>query len=228
MRFPREAIDVLAEMEAEEIEEEKLTFTPSTVADAWTKQEITRQPYEDEDAVPFKTVLAWRKRNDQISMHVEESDKILGWTTFLPLDEKIALALVHGEIREKDIPIKAIKKWTDKRLSVYIPIIEAIPTGNRQRDKDIGSFLLRNTLKWAVRLTIQYDIKNWYAVGTTPEGQGILEALEFRQISTLDEGERKGYVLETKAKQVRLINVFSRRIDGGLLLPREKEKTTVS
>lgn len=209
MRFPKEAIDALAEVDAAK-EEEKLIFTHSTIADAWTKQEITCQPYGDEDTVPFRTILEWRKRNDDISMHVEEKRKILGWTTFLPLDEDIILDLVHNKMREKDIPPQAVKRWTDKQLSVYIPIIEVLPTDNPERDKEVSAFLLRRTIKWAVMLMIQYDIKNWYGIGTTPEGQEILERLGFKLLVSLEEGSRKGYVLESKAEPVRLISSFLR------------------
>ncbi|MDQ2887588.1 MAG: helix-turn-helix domain-containing protein [Chloroflexota bacterium] len=213
MRFPKEAIDALAEVDATEEEDEKLRFIHSTLADAWTKQEITRQPYGDEDVVPFKTVLEWRKRNDDISMHVEEKKRILGWTTFLPLDENVILDLIHDRIREKDIPPQAIKKWTDEQLSVYIPIIEVLPSDNTERDKKVGAFLLRKSIQWAVMLMIQYDIKNWYGIGTTLEGQAILEKLGFRTLTNFSEGHRKGYMLESKAQPVRLIHMFLRSVE---------------
>jgi hypothetical protein len=213
MRFPKAAIDALAEIEAGEEEKETLTFTLSTIADAWTKQEITHRPYGDEDAVPFKTVLEWRKRNDQISMNVKKGEEILGWVTFLPLDEGIITELLHDRLREKDIPPQSVKKWTDKQLSVYIPIIEVVPSGNSEQDKKIGEFLLRRTIKWAITLMMQYDIKNWYGIGTTPEGQAVLEALGFRLLTNLEEGKRKGYVLESKTKPVRLIDMFLQSIE---------------
>jgi helix-turn-helix protein len=209
MRFPKEAIDAIAEVGADKKEEEeKLTFKPSTIADAWTKQEITRQPYEDEDAVPFKTILEWRQRNDEISMSVKLRNRILGWTTFLPVDEAIIVELLYNRVREKDIPPQAIKKWTDKQLSVYIPIIEVISSDDVEWDKEVGAFLLRKTIKWAITLMIQYDIKNWYGIGTTPEGQAILERLGFELITDLEEGKRKGYKLESKAEPVRLVSRF--------------------
>src|SRR5712692_1870093 len=213
MRFPKEAIDALAEVDSTSEEDEKLTFTHSTIADAWTKQEITRQPYGDEDAVPFKTVLEWRKRNDDISMHIEEKKKILGWTTFLPVDENVIIDLIEDRIREKDIPPQSVKKWTDKQLSVYIPIIEVLPSNNEERDKRVGAFLLRKSIKWAMMLMIQYDIKNWYGIGTTPEGQAILEKLGFKMLTNLSEGHRKGYTLESKAEPVRLLTLFLRAIE---------------
>lgn len=55
---------------------------------------------------------------------------------------------------------------------------------------------------------LQHDIKNWYAIGTTPEGQKILEALDFKLLTDLDEGERKGYVLEATTRPVKLISQF--------------------
>ncbi|HEV2660665.1 MAG TPA: helix-turn-helix domain-containing protein [Ktedonobacteraceae bacterium] len=213
MRFPKEAIDVIAEVRANKKEEEEnLTFILSTIADAWTKQEITHQPYEDEDAVPFKTVLEWRERNDEISMNVKLRGRILGWTTFLPLDETIIVELLYNRMREKDIPPQAIKKWTDRQLSVYIPIIEVIPSDNVERDKEVGAFLLKKTIKWAITLMIQYDIKNWYGIGATAEGQAILERLGFELITDLEGGKRKGYKLETKTEPVRLVSRFLQSI----------------
>ncbi len=208
MRFPKEAINALAEVGASDEEEDKLIFALSTIADAWVKQEITLQPYEDEDVVPFKTLLEWRRKNDEISMNVKEGNKILGWTTFLPLDETTILDLLYNRMKEKNIPPHAIKKWTEKQISVYIPIIEVISTKDIERDKEVGAFLLRKTIQWATALMRQYDIKNWYAIGVTPEGQAILERLGFQLLTNLEDGKRKGYILENKAEQVRLISRF--------------------
>lgn len=214
MRFPKEAIDALAEVGLEEDDNEKLIFEKSTIADAWTKQEITRQPYADEDAVPFKIILEWRKRNDDISMHIKDGNKIVGWTTMLPLDEKVIQLLIEDKIREKNIPFQAIRRWTDRKLSVYIPIIEVIPSGNAQRDKERGSFLIRHSIKWALTLALQHDIKNWFGIGATPEGQAILETLGFEQINSLYEGERKGYVLHGLVKPARIISRTLKTMEG--------------
>jgi len=228
MRFPKEAIDALAEVGLEE-EHEKLIFELSTIADAWTKQEITKQPYGDDDAVPFKTVLEWRKRNNDISMHVKDGNKLVGWVTFLPLDESVIYALIDDKIRERDIPPQSIKRWTDRRLSIYLPIIEVVPSGNLQKDRDRGIFLIRHSIKWALTLTIQYDIKNWYGIGTTPEGQNILEALGFEQINSLDGGKRKGYILNSIVKPAKLISHYLKMMEAQdeLVIP-EKIKREIS
>ena len=207
LRFPREVIDILAELNLQE-EKHKLTFIHSTIADSWSKRQINR-PYENEDTVPFKTVLEWRKRNDDITMNVKQGSKILGWVTFLPLDEEIILDLIHGRIREKDIPAQAVKKWNQPRLSVYIPVIEVIPSGKPKRDKFIGSYLIKRTIKWAISLTIQHNIKNWYAVGTTPEGIALLDAMGFKEMTSLNNGSRKGYILESTAQPIRLISTLA-------------------
>jgi hypothetical protein len=143
-------------------------------------------------------------------MNVKKGNEILGWVTFLPLDEEIIIELLHNRIREKDIPLRSIKKWTDNQLSVYIPIIEVIPSDNPEQDREIGAFLLRRTIKWAITLMVQHDIKNWYGIGTSPEGQAILEALGFKLLVDLDEGKRKSYILESKTEPVRLISMFLR------------------
>lgn len=207
IRFPKEAIDALAEVNLQN-EDTALSFSVSTIAESWAKRELNR-PYEDEDTVPFKTVLEWRKRNNDITMNLRRGKTVLGWVTFLPLDEEVALNLVHGQIREKDIPPQAVKKWSDPKLSVYIPVIEIISTGNPEKDRRLGADLIKRTIKWATTLTIQHDIKNWYAVGATPEGQNLLEDLGFKLLVTQDEGKRKGYTLETSDQQAKLINKFA-------------------
>src|SRR5437763_16262580 len=77
MRFPKEAIDAIAEIDSEDETVDELLFKASTRADTWTKQEIIKKIYGVEDTVPFKTVLAWRKRNEQIFMQVNKGHKIL-------------------------------------------------------------------------------------------------------------------------------------------------------
>ncbi len=208
MRFPKEAIDILAEVGIEG-EHSYLTFTLTTIAEVWEAQEMTKAPYDEDDTVPFKTILRWRKMNNEISMSLKEGDKLIGWVTFLPLDEKMAIALANNEIKEKDIPLQAIKKWTDSELSVYIPTMEVVPSENLHKDAARGRFLLRKTIKWAITLTIQHNIKNWYAAGVTPEGQAIMEALGFDPIRELDNGKRKGYKLEMSWKPVKLISRFA-------------------
>jgi hypothetical protein len=55
--------------------------------------------------------------------------------------------------------------------------------------------ILRHTLKWALTIQRQYDIKNWYGIGATKEGQKLFESLGFQEIFSLYKGERKGYKL---------------------------------
>lgn len=209
MRFPKEAVDALAELDRDnEDESKKLSFKLSTVADIWKKQELTRQLTGTEEAVPFKTVLEWRKKNPAISTHVREGDTILGWATFLPLEEEVILNLVAESIKEKDIAPQFIKKWGAKRLSVYIPGIEIIQTHNSIRDKAIGAYLLKQTIKWALTLSAQHDIKSWYSIGTNPEGQKILEALGFKRISTSEAGRHIVYKLDNISKPSKLLKGF--------------------
>ncbi|MBV9691335.1 MAG: helix-turn-helix domain-containing protein [Ktedonobacteraceae bacterium] len=228
MRFPKEAIDALAEVGTFDQEETTLTFIPSTIASAWEKQEMAH-PYEDQDLVPFKNVLEWRKVNSELSMDVREGNKLRGWITFLPLDEKIILALIHDKMREKDIPLRAIKRWSEKQLSVYIPIIEVILSGNKGKDRRIGVYLLKKAIKWAISLTIRYDIKNWYSIGVTTDGQAILETLGFKEIASLEGGKRKAYMLETKIQPVRLVSAILNTMEEQKALPEKaasKVKTT--
>jgi len=215
-RFPKAAIDILARMGTVEMIpaiKEPLSLTPQTIAELWEGMKITRLLYGPEDEVSFETLMQWRAANKDIFMSLKEGNNLVGGITFLPIDEKIAIALINGELKEKDIPGYAIKKWTETNLCIYIPTLEVLPSGNFHRDRERGAFLLRHTIKWAVLLTIQYDIKNWYATGATEEGRSILEALGFKTETILEKGN-KGYKLETRSKPVRLIGLYLKEADS--------------
>jgi len=215
-RFPKIAIDFLAKLNKKERAlptKSPLSLTPSTVAELWNGLEITRQLYGSEyeaHEVSFETLMEWRSINPDIYMSLKEGDQLVGSVTFIPMEERIAKAVINGNLKEKDIPVRAIKKWTEPNISVYIPTIEVVPTGNIHRDRERGMYLLRHTIKWAVIMIIQHDIKNWYAIGATPDGKSILEALGFSKIND----DTNGYALEGKKEPVKLIGMYLRGIEG--------------
>ena len=214
MRFPKEAIDAIAEIESEGETVDTLLFKISTNSDIWTKRDIVKKLSGVPEALPFKTVLAWRKRNEKIFMQVNKGSKILGWTAFLPLEEDLILELIEEKMKEEDIPPQAGKKRGDPQISVYIPMLEVFDTLNDAIDKAIAAFLISQTVNCALDLRVQYDIKNWYGIGTGQAGQDILEALGFKPITHLDGGKRKGYKLEDDAKPSKLLKRFLRRYEG--------------
>ncbi len=208
MLFPKEAIELHAQLKKRS---KKKTvhhaFTRATNADIWTAIENATRIYGDEDIIPYKKVLEWREINDEMTMSIKEDGQFVGCTTFIPLDERVIHDLVYDKIREKNIPNWAVKKWTEPRLSVYIASIAIEESHDISLDRERGMFLLRHTIKWAIMLSHQYDIKTWYGIGTTPVGQTILEELGFREIVSLEEGDRKGYILEN-FQNSKLINKF--------------------
>jgi len=219
-RFPKKAIDFLAQLNKKERvlpTKAPLSLTPSTIAELWEGLKITRLLYGsayEADEVSFETLMEWRAMNPDIFMSLKEGDRLIGSITFLPIDEKVAISIINGKTKEKDIPAVLVKKWTDPKISVYIPTIEVLPSGDTHRDKDRGTYLLRHTIKWAVLMTIQHDIKNWYAVGATPEGKGILRALGFSQVTTIEDGV-DGYKLETRSEPVKLIGMYLKSLEEG-------------
>ncbi|WP_220193515.1 hypothetical protein [Ktedonospora formicarum] len=124
----------------------------------------------------------------------------------MPIDEEILKTLIYDKIREKDVPLRAIRQWTEHRLSVYIATLTVKPSGNKKLDRERGSFLIKQTIKWALSLNRQFDVKNWYGIGATPEGQELFERLGFRGIASLHNGERKGYLAEDIKQPVKLVN----------------------
>jgi predicted DNA-binding transcriptional regulator AlpA len=218
MRFPKEGIDAIAKRERREKAEKRtidLKFVPSTTADLWAAVDNARRLYGPDDVISFERALEWRDVNPDISMSVKQRKLLAGMVTYLPLDEEITLALLRDNMRERDIPDQAIRQWTDPQISVYVAGIAAILSGNKQVDRQRGRFLLRHAIKWAITLTAQYDIKNWYGIGVTKEGQDILSALGFREVLSLEDGERKGYVLNSATIQpTKLVQRYLRNMES--------------
>ncbi len=167
-----------------------LIFTPSTPADLWAEVQIGRDLY------------------------------VVGYSSLIPIEESILTRLIQDKIRERDIPTRAIKEWTDSYLSVYLATLTVKPSGKPIKDRERGRFLIKETLKWALSLNRQFDIKNWYGVGATKQGQRIFEALGFTEVATLYGGERKGYTLKSISKPVGLI--------GKLIKEMERQDDTAS
>lgn len=213
LQFPRQAIEAHARIL--QSGEDTLTFARATNADIWSRIEYNTTIYGEEDMITYQRALQWRAANSDICMSIYDAGRMVGGVTIMPVDEPIILALAHDEMREKDIPLSAIRKWSERNLSAYIPTISIIKSGKPRRDTKVAAFLLRNTIRWAISLHLQHDIKNWYAVGTTPEGQAISEALGFQVFLSLEGGERKAYKLDNLRQGSQMLKHFVERVERG-------------
>jgi len=202
-KYPKYAIDVLIERAKRKGQKKppKLIFSYSTISDSWAEVAIGRDLYGDNDIVPYETLLEWRDVNDEIYMSLKENGRVVGYSSFMPLDENIMLPLLEDKMRERDILANVIKSWNEPDLSVYIASVTIKPSGNALLDGVRGELTLKHTLNWALTLQRQYEIKNWYGIGATEKGQRLFEALGFREITSLYEGQRKGYCLSNKDLQ---------------------------
>ncbi|GER87671.1 hypothetical protein KDW_18330 [Dictyobacter vulcani] len=214
--YPKIAIDALAEIEEEKKPKThlpKIDFSSSTPADMWQEIQIGIQLYGEDDIVPYKKILQWREINDEMHMSVkDEGNQVVAYSCLMPLNEEIMLPLLRDEIRERDIPNDSIRQWTDPGLSVYVSSATVKPTGDINKDSRYGRYLLTKTIKWALNLNRQYDIKNWYGIGATKEGQSLFERLGFSEVVSVHNGERKGYVLQNTRRPVKIINSFLKEI----------------
>src|SRR5579859_5198677 len=221
-RYPKKAIDILARRgntkKTKEKDLSELLLAPSTVADLWAEVQIGTELYGEDDIVPFDILLEWRDINDEMFMHLKDRGQSVGYSSLMPMDESILNTLVHDKIRERAIPLQAIKQWTDKQISVYVTSITIKPSGNKALDRKRGKYLIRQTVKWALSLNRQSSIKNWYGIGATKEGQYLFERLGFKEIASLYDGERKGYYIDNIQQPVKLINELLAEMD------REREK----
>src|SRR5712692_9641615 len=190
-RYPKQAIDALVEIEHKKKRQNitaRLVFSPSTPNDLWTEVTIGRDLYGEDDIVPYKQLLEWREVNNELYMSLKEDGRVIGYSSLMPLEEDVMLPLLEDKIRERDIPITAIRQWTDPRLSVYIASTTVKPTGNLQNDRERGRILIGHTLKWALSLDRQFDIKNWYGIGATRDVLGILRGVRSSHIVSLCDG----------------------------------------
>lgn len=207
-KYPKEAIDAIVEIEENKKKKNKqpsVIFSPSSHNDTWQEVAIGRELYGDDDIVPYKTLLEWGEINDEMYMSLKYKNKVVGYSSLMPLDEKVLQSLINDEIRERDIPYEAIKQWSDSHISVYVCSVTVKPTSQPTRDSERAGIIIKNTIKWALSLDRQFKIKNWYGIGATPEGQHLFEALGFKEIVSLYEGERKGYYLDDISKPSVLI-----------------------
>jgi hypothetical protein len=165
--------------------------------------------YGDENVVSFARLLEWKRINSDIFMSIKERGERVGGITFLPLAESTIQALIDKKIKERNIPDWAIRKWTDPQLSVYIPNISINPSGNPRLDTERGTFLIRQAIRWAISLSKEYDIKNWYGIAATEMGEKLLQHLGFKLI----EGKEKAYILEGIGTFTGLIGNFLKRAE---------------
>lgn len=202
-KFPKEAIHVHAQL-LKKGEDIHRTFERATNTDLWTAIEYDKEIYGVNDIINYKKALEWKERNSEIFMMMKEGNELAGTITFIPLEESTIEALINDRIRERNIPLWAIRKWNESELSVYIPTISIFPSGNKITDKGRGRSLICFTLRWALALNRQYDLKNWYAIGTTQEGVNLLKGLGFKSVK----GTREGYVLEDLETAMPIVKDF--------------------
>ena len=99
---------------------------------------------------------------------------------------------------------RGTSQWSVRNLTAYIPSISIHHTGDKQKDRERGHFIIRSAIRWAISLDRQYDIKRWYAIAATPEGEKLVKHLGFEKI----EGKRDAYLLTDIKKAARPIRSF--------------------
>jgi predicted DNA-binding transcriptional regulator AlpA len=220
-KYPKEAIDAHARR-LKPRDKTKLTFGSATNSELWASYQNHFRLYDPEDIVTYDRLLEWREVNYDIFMSAREGGKRIAGVTMMPLKEEIIKALINEEIREQKITAEAIMDWTDKNLTVYIPSISIHHTGDVKKDREVGHFIIRSAIRWALSLDRQYDIKKWYAIAATSEGKKLVEHLGFEKIV----GKRDAYLLTDLKKATKPIRAFIDRLEqeDEPLMPPPKRK----
>lgn len=211
-RYPKSAIDVLAELDSEKIAKKKkphFEFSLSTPSDLWAELMLRQKLFGEKDVVSsYKRLMQWRISNEEIFASIKEDGQLVAFSSLVPLGEVIIRELIEGKITEIDIPLSAIKQWTEPQLSVYIVSFVAQPDSDKEKTRYRGMQLIRNTVKWALDIHNQYNIKDWYTISADKEGQKLLKRLGFTEIGGASDGEKKGYYLKDSAKPTRFVSMF--------------------
>lgn len=220
-KYPKEAIDAHVKL-LKRKDTVKLTFGSATNSELWASYQNHFSLYEPEDIVTYDRLLEWREANYAIFMSAREGGKRIAGVTMMPLEEEVIKSIINEEIREQNIQSEAIQEWTEKNLTVYIPSISIHHTGEVQKDKERGRFIIRSAIRWAISLDKRYDIKKWYAVAATSEGKKLVEHLGFEKIA----GKRDAYLLTDLKKATKPIRAFIERLEdeNESLVPAPKQK----
>jgi len=220
-KFPKEAIDAHAKL-LKPRDKVKLTFGPTTNSELWASYQNHFNMYEPEDIVTYDRLLEWKEANRDIFMSAREGGKRVGGITIIPLAEEVIQALIEDKIKEQDIEGWSIRNWSDKDLTAYIPSISIHHTGDVQKDTERGHFIIRCAIRWALALDKQYDIRKWYAIAATPEGEKLVKHLGFQKIK----GKRDAYILEDTKNATKPIRAFINKLEqeDDPLVPTQKRE----
>jgi hypothetical protein len=206
-KYPKEAIDILARRQKTKLRRSEppyLIFSPSQPADLWMQGQIAKGIYGTSNVLSYEELLERFEKNESMFMSVREMGRVVGYAAIQPLEEGVILSVLRGEIQERNIPLSAIQPWTDR--TPFVLLTATIKKSEEPtRTRVIGSFMIRNTLKWMLSLQQEHRIKRWYVLSSTKSGQRVLERLGFHELTAFDDGKRKGYVLEDLSRQTGLI-----------------------
>ena len=221
-KYPKEAINAHVKL-LKRKDKPTLTFGPTTNSELWASYQNHFNMYEPEDIVNYDRLLEWHDANEDIFMSAREGGKRIAGVTIMPLAEDVIKSLIDEKIREQDIEPWAIRKWSDKNLTAYIPSISIHHTGDNIKDRERGHFIIRSAIRWAISLDKQYDIKKWYAIAATPEGEKLVQHLGFEKI----EGQRDAYILTDFKKATKPIKTFINMLEQeeSALVPAPKNGT---
>ncbi len=220
-KYPKEAINAHVKL-LKPKDQTKLTFGPTTNSELWASYQNHFKLYEIEDIVTYDRLLEWREANNDIFMSAREGGKRIAGVIIMPLAEDVIKSLIDEKIREQDIQAWSIREWSDKNLTAYIPSISIHHTGDKQRDRERGHFIIRSAIRWALSLDKHYDIKKWYAIAATPEGEKLVQHLGFKKI----EGKRDAYILVDLKNATKPIRSFIEHLgqEEDPLVPSQKNQ----
>lgn len=200
--YDREQVDTIVAIQIatgqKALTDELLTFGTSTEVDLAQEVAIGIDLYGANDIVPLQKLRQWWQRNPEMFLALKRADGVLvGYSSITPMNHETIMKLVNDEIREADVNSQDIYPYSiGIPLECYVASLTAVPGPDHQRYAfrlilDVANFI-KKLGERGVHIT------KLYTIGASEDGRRIADKLGFTEIYTSHQGNRSGYVLDTR------------------------------
>ncbi len=172
-----------------------------------------------------ETRLAWMERNPDICYVSAFKDKIVGYTTILPLEQEKIERILRNEDFVKDIKPEEIKPFDKKTpVDIYIMTMVTDPGLSRTEKRTYGSSMVRGLENVIIDLGKRsVPIKNLFARSDTPDGIRILRKMGFMEI--LSTTDMRNFVINVEESGIPLIQEYKEALAKSRQKTRELSTT---
>jgi hypothetical protein len=177
---------------------------------------------------PLETLIAWYNRNPEAFYTLRDNGIVVAYACIFPVNYNWLERVLKDEIRMGDVPLEEIYPFTpDRPTNVYIRDLIVDKHKDIQTRKHYAQHLLFGLIDVLNNMGRRgINIKVFYAMATTPEGNNICKGLHFRAMTEL-ENPTPGYMpyeLITDKSDSILVKEYRKQYQQYLRLKQNIEK----